>query len=69
MVIICKKTIDAINDRTARLFTAGASYEFIPIDNRYTRVNNLIGYVKKDDEGYKRWISEDFKKEHFVECN
>lgn len=53
------------------LFTKDKVYEFIPVDNRYTRVTmkhlNFVGYVKKDDEGFKRWMGKEFKEQYFIE--
>lgn len=69
MNIKCKETIKTSFNKT--LFTKDKIYEFIPVNNRYTEVimkeYNFIGYIKKDDEGYKRWLSRDFKKQYF-EC-
>lgn len=69
MNIKCKETIKTSFDNN--LFTKDKIYEFIPVDNRYTRVvmkeYNFVGYIKKDDEGYKRWLSKDFKNQYF-EC-
>lgn len=70
MKILCIKTVMDQFGRNV-LFTKGKEYDFVPVDNRYTRVTmkgyNFIGYIKKDDEGYKRWISEKFKNEYFTE--
>lgn len=68
MILICKETINAWSDGTGRLFTNGIPYDFIPVDNRYTKQNNFIGYIRKDDEGYKRWLTKEFKEKYFVEC-
>lgn len=63
-----------INDilEIGRLFTKDKIYDFIPVDNRYTRITmkeyNFIGYIKKDDEGYKRWMGKEFKEKYFNEC-
>jgi hypothetical protein len=72
LILICKETIYAWEHiKTDTLFTKHKAYEFIPVDNRYTRVtmkeHNLIGYIKKDDEKYKRWISNEFKEQYFKE--
>jgi len=67
MKIRCKETINSDFDTT--IFTQNKRYEFIPVNNRYTNVTmkdyNFIGYVQKDDEGYKRWLSKDFKDQYF----
>lgn len=69
MILICKETVNAWLDNSGeRLFTAGVTYEFVKVNNRYSRANNFVGYVKKDDEGEKRWLSREFKDKHFVEC-
>lgn len=65
MILVCRKTVTAFKDD--KLFTSGCTYEFVPVNNRYTKINGFVGYIKKDDEGYKRWLTEDFKKEHFAE--
>jgi hypothetical protein len=61
----CIKSVMNHNWRLNNLFTKDVEYEFVPVSNRYTKTHNLIGYVKKDGEGFKRWITEDFKQEHF----
>lgn len=64
----CIKTVKS--DFNGNIFTKDKVYNFIPVDNRYTRVTmkgyNFIGYIKKDDEGYKRWLGKDFKEQHFI---
>ena len=49
------------------LFTQDNTYEFMPVDNRFTKINNYIGYFLKDDEGFKRWSSKEFKDLYFEE--
>ena len=66
MILICKKSVPQFNDKLGNLFTKGSTYDFTPVNNKYTKLNNLIGYIKKDDEGFKRWIGKQFKKEFFA---
>lgn len=69
MNLKCIETINGSFNKS--LFTKDTIYEFIPVDNRYTRVikkeYNFVGYINKDDEGYKRWLSKDFKNKYFEE--
>lgn len=72
MNIKCKENVYAWNDvNDSIFFTEGKVYEFISVDNRYARVTmkdyNFIGYVKKDDEKFKRWMSQEFKEKYFEE--
>lgn len=71
MKVKCVNTINAWEDGTGRLFTKDKVYNFIPVDNRYTRVimkdYKFIGYVEKDDEGYKRWMGKEFKESNFID--
>ena len=48
------------------LFTKDKIYNFIPRENKWTKLNGFIGYAK-DDENYKRWFSFTFKDTYFVE--
>lgn len=46
------------------LFLKDKEYEFIKVDNRFTRVNGFCGY--SIDEGkYKRWITPEFFNKYF----
>jgi len=72
MLLKCKENVYAWNDVDKDIFfTKGNTYEFIPVDNRWTRVTmkeyNFIGYVKKDDDKFKRWMSKEFKEQYFEE--
>ncbi|MBK5239791.1 hypothetical protein [Clostridium sp.] len=66
MLLICKESVKTDSDI---LFTKDKEYEFIAVDNRWTRITmkdyNFVGYFKKDDEGFKRWSSQEFKDEYF----
>ncbi|GCD11756.1 hypothetical protein [Clostridium tagluense] len=66
MILTCKATAKPAFS-TCNLFTQGSIYEFIPVNNRYTNINNYVGYIKKDDEGHKRWLRKVFKGMHFSE--
>ncbi|MDU7948715.1 MAG: hypothetical protein E7J31_09765 [Clostridium sp.] len=68
MKVICKETVEDIFG-LSRLFTKGVTYEFMPVDNKYSRRNNFVGYFVKDDEKEKRWSTEQFKSEYFIELN
>lgn len=72
MNIKCKENVYAWNDANDSIFfTKGKVYEFTPVDNRWTKVTmkdyNFIGYVEKDDEKFKRWMSQEFKEKYFEE--
>ena len=67
MKVICKKTVKDIFKSS--LFTKGQTYEFIPVDNKYSRQNNFIGYFVKDDKEDLRWSTAQFKDEYFTELN
>lgn len=66
MILICKKTVYGLNDYT--LFSNGLVYTFVAVNNRYTKLNNFIGFIKKDDEKNKKWLTKEFKEIHFAEC-
>ena len=51
------------------LFTQNKVYEFVPVDNKYTKDKNYIGYINKDNEGLKRWVSKEFLEEYFEGVN
>lgn len=46
IIVICKKTIED-NLGINRLFTAGATYEFIEVNNKFSQRNGYVGYIKK----------------------
>lgn len=66
MKVICKKTIEDIFG-LSKLFIEGSTYEFVPVDNKYSRKNDFVGYFIKDNKGQKRWSTEQFKGEYFIE--
>lgn len=68
MILICKETIKGIPGEEI-LFTKNAKYEFVEVDNKYTKRNNFVGYFVRDDENNKRWCSKKFKEEYFIESN
>ena len=65
MKLICKETV--YSDFKDILFIKDNIYDFEQINNRYSKLNCYIGYFKKDDEGFKRWNSRQFKEEYFKE--
>lgn len=68
MIVICKETIKDIFGLKV-LFTKGSTYEFISVNNNYSKRNEFIGYFVKDNENKKRWSTEKFKNEFFIELN
>ena len=62
----CQKTVEQHSALGSNIFTEGRLYDFVHVENRFTRMNNFIGYIKKDDEGYKRWLTNKFKALHFT---
>lgn len=65
MLLTCKKTIEDIYGLEI-LFTEGKTYEFIPVDNKYAKAHNFVGYFVKDDRKQKRWCRERFKDMFFL---
>lgn len=62
--LICKKEVkDSLEINN--FFTKGKTYRFIEGSN--PKNSESIGYVIKDDLGLRRWISREFKEEHFEE--
>ena len=68
MKVICNKTIKDCFERS-KLFTKGLVYEFIPVDNKYSKRNKFVGYFVKDNESNKRWCTNQFKNEYFTELD
>lgn len=62
-ILKCKETIKDYN--LSVLFIKGKEYEFVKIENRFTKQHNFAGYIKKDEEGNKRWITKGFKDSYF----
>ena len=52
-ILKCKETIKDVYGLSV-LFIKGKEYEFVKIENRFTKQHNLVGYIKKDEEGNKR---------------
>jgi hypothetical protein len=40
-----------------KVFTKDNRYNFTRVNTKYTRTNNLVGYISCDDQHYKRWIN------------
>lgn len=64
MEIVCINNVRDCFDHKS-LFTSGTTYNFVSVDNRYSKLNGFVGYVKRDDEGLKRWLTGLFKSEIF----
>ncbi len=47
------------------LFEKGKTYDFVKVDNKYSKQYGFIGYIKKDDEKNKRWLTRKFRYHHF----
>lgn len=63
-ILKCKETIKDVYGLSV-LFIKGKEYEFVKIENRFTKQHNFVGYIKKDEEGNKRWITKEFKDSYF----
>ncbi|ADZ82537.1 hypothetical protein [Cellulosilyticum lentocellum] len=62
--LLCVHTVKTMfGDGT--LFEKGKMYDFVKVDNKYSKQHGFIGYIKKDDEKYKRWLTRKFRYEHF----
>ena len=63
-ILKCKETIKDDYGKNV-FFIKGKNYEFVKIENRFTKQHNFAGYIKKDEEGNKRWITKEFKDSYF----
>lgn len=62
MILVCKEEVkDSLE--IMNFFTRSKTYKFI--NGRDPKNNKYIGYIVKDDLGLKRWITEEFKEQHF----
>lgn len=68
MKLKCKETVKDSFEMDV-LFEKDKEYDFIEVNNKFTKRNDFIGYFIKDEDGFKRWSTREFKDNYFEIAN